>query len=61
MLWFENDLQKLKEQLVAEEVFVIEESRHHQRLSKHDQLLLSINWKMTEWAQKSINYDTYSA
>ena len=61
MLWFENDLQKLKEQLVAEEAFVIEEGRHHQRFSKHDQLLLSINWKMTEWAQKSINYDMYSA
>lgn len=60
---FENDLQKLKEQLVAEEVFVIKEGRHHQGFSKHDQLLPSIDWKkMTEWAKEEVlNYDPYCA
>ena len=48
---FEKDLQQLKEQLVAEEVFVIKEGRHHQGFSKHDQLLQSIDREKT--------YDTY--
>ena len=58
---FERDLQRLKEQLVAEEVFIIKEGRHHQRFRKHEQFLSSINWKkMNDWVKQQIlNYDTY--
>lgn len=60
MASFERDLQQLREQLVAEEVFVIKKGWYHQGFSKHKQLLSSFNWKMTEWAKEQVvNYDTY--
>ena len=58
---FERDLKQLSEQLVREEVFAIKDSRHHQRFSKHRNLMKSIDWKkMNEWVKEQIlNYDTY--
>ena len=42
---FEKDLQKLKEQLVAQEVFSFKQDRHHKGYRKHKQLMTSINWE----------------
>jgi len=42
---FEKDLQKLQEQLMAQEVFVIKQGQCHQRFCKHKQLMSSIDWK----------------
>ena len=49
---FERDLQRLKDQLVAEQVFNIKEGRDHQQFSKHDQFLSSVKWKMNNWVKQ---------
>jgi len=58
---FEKDLQKLHQQLSAEEIFQISEGRSHQGFRQHKQLMASIDWEKTrDWAKKhALAYDTY--
>jgi len=58
---FERDLQKLKEQLVAQDIFSVQQRRRHKGYKNHKQLLNHIDWeKYKKWVEHHIsNYDIY--